>query len=211
PEGLQFYELQFGPPANARLGEAKTKGDVQILAEVAQRYLHTKAGAEATTLLGTYYLDRRRYLMSALCFERLIGRPGADKLPPMTLFKAYLAFSRTEDYQMNAKLVWQQLENKVGRRGLTVGDQTVALDDLRRDLERTNSTGEMASIRDWPQYRGNNSRSAQGFGGPAFLEARWTASLLQLAPTTHNAEELATKKWLEEGVLQPAVTHLESR
>src|SRR5262249_2747020 len=36
-DGLQFYELQYGPPAKQRLADAKQRGDTTILAEVATR------------------------------------------------------------------------------------------------------------------------------------------------------------------------------
>src|SRR5262249_40867443 len=103
-KGLEFYELQYGEPAKRALNEAKKKGDPHLLAEVALCYFHTEAGAEATNLLGTYHLDRGRYLMAALCFERLLFPGGTAAEPPassprrrvvsnpLTLFKAALAF-----------------------------------------------------------------------------------------------------------------------
>jgi outer membrane protein assembly factor BamB/tetratricopeptide (TPR) repeat protein len=178
PEGLQFYELQFGAPAKARLAEAKTKGDPQILAEVAQRYLHTEAGAEATNLLGTYYVDRGRYLMAALCFERLLSRPGADRLPARTLFKAALAFQRAGDVG-NTQEAWKKLTARAGRDGVPMGDQVVSLDRLRKELDKGEAGGELvASLSDWQLFRGSPSRSAQAHGGTPFLKSQWHVSTL---------------------------------
>src|SRR5262249_21389370 len=111
PEGLEFYQVQYGQAAENRVREAIDKYDPAILAEVALRYLHTKAGADATTLLGTYHLDRGSYLMAALSFERLLGRPDAAKLPAKVLFKAALAFRRAGD-SANAEKVWKLMTDK---------------------------------------------------------------------------------------------------
>src|SRR5947207_10313426 len=90
-KGLEFYELQNGARARGDLTQAKQAGDRQLMALVSQRYFHTAAGAEATNLLGTYRLDRGDYRMAALYVERLLSHHLADKLSPMTLFKAALA------------------------------------------------------------------------------------------------------------------------
>src|SRR5438132_1995182 len=52
-DGLEFYQVRYGPGAEARLKEAIEKSDPTILADVALKYLHTKAGLEAANLLGT--------------------------------------------------------------------------------------------------------------------------------------------------------------
>src|SRR5215468_2011522 len=110
-KGLEFYELQNGARARADLVQAKQAGDRQLLALVSQRYFHTAAGAEATDLLGTYRLDRGDFRMAALFFERLLSHHLAEKLSPMTLYKAALAFRCTGD-QAKADGVWKQLTKK---------------------------------------------------------------------------------------------------
>jgi outer membrane protein assembly factor BamB len=193
PEGLENYELLYGPPSKARLNEAKTKSDPRILAEVAQRYLHTEAGAEATNLLGTYHLDRGNFVMAALCFERLISREAA-KVTPLNLFKATLAYHRIGD-QKNGERAWSQLVQKVrSDNGLRFGDQLVTLDRLRQHVDKVALPP--ADPYDWSIYRGNASRTAQGTGGAPFLEPAY-----QL-PTAENddAKRLlaAAMKYLED-------------
>src|SRR5262245_17943956 len=56
--GLVFYEVQSGPRARTLLARAKEETSGDLLAEVARRYFHTRAGAEAADLLGTWHLDR---------------------------------------------------------------------------------------------------------------------------------------------------------
>src|SRR5262245_49509399 len=126
-EGLEFYQVQYGPAADARLKEALEKNDATILAEVALKYLHTKAGADATNLLGTYHLDRGSYLMSALCFERLMSRPDGDKLPFKVLFKAALAYRRAGDTDTAEKL-WKKMVDKTARTELVLGKTRVTVE-----------------------------------------------------------------------------------
>jgi outer membrane protein assembly factor BamB len=202
PEGLEFYEIRYGPSANALLSEAKARGDVQLLQQVARRYLYTKAGEKATGILGTYYLDRRQYLPAALCYERLIQRQKTSELESRTLFNAALAFSRVGD-RRNLDRVWAALSTKVGRQGLTIQEQLVQLDVLRREVDKAAASAETASLHDWHMYRGNSTRAVQGHGGPPFLEPRWTVSTLPTEPEVKN--------WIESTLFQPAVSHLEQR
>src|SRR5262249_34828217 len=124
PEGREFYQVQYGPAADNLLKEALDKNDPSLLAKVAVIYFHTKAGAEATALLGTYHLDRGSYLMAALSFERLLSRPDADKLPLRILYKAALAFRRAGDTENSEKL-WKRIAEKAGRGEVIVGRQKV--------------------------------------------------------------------------------------
>src|SRR6266852_4088592 len=57
-DGMDWYQHEFGPTAQAMLNEAMDKSDVALLAEIAKRFLYTDAGNKATTLLATHQLDR---------------------------------------------------------------------------------------------------------------------------------------------------------
>ena len=98
-EGLEFYQQSYGATGSALLDEAiKANYDLIMLADVSQKFFHTKAGAEATVLLGSLYLERGNYLEAAYAFERFLARPNIDDLlTPRTLFKACVAFKRSGD------------------------------------------------------------------------------------------------------------------
>src|SRR5207244_8940175 len=97
-DGLDVYELRFGAKARNQLEDAKAKGDRELLGEVAQRFLHTKAGIEANDLLATYFLDRGQFFMAALRFERLLSvQPARRKLSDLTLSKPALPYRRPRD------------------------------------------------------------------------------------------------------------------
>jgi len=197
-KGLDFYELQYGGQAKKLLTEAKKTSDPQLLATVAQRFYHTEAGAEATDLLGTYHLDRGRALMAALCYDHLLRREGADQLPPLTLYKAALAFRLAGDASgaASATDASKRLAARLGRDGLRIGDETVALADLQKELERA-VPGEVTSPYVWAMFMGNPSRSAKGRGSAPFLEGKWQKSLV--------AEPLnpEARHWIEDARRRP--------
>src|SRR5439155_11841873 len=142
PEGLEFYELQYGVEAKGLLEKAKSAADPALLADVSLRFFHTAAGIEATDLLGTYYLDRGQGLMAALRYGRLLQREGADKLPAFTLFKAAVAFRRAGDpaHVLTSEEIWKRVSTKIGRDGLRIGDNVYAMEVLRKELEESGST-----------------------------------------------------------------------
>lgn len=73
PEGLQAYELQFGAAARKLLQTAVAEGNAQALEELASRYYHTEASAQALFLLGQMHLDRGQAREAASCWHRLQG------------------------------------------------------------------------------------------------------------------------------------------
>src|SRR5207248_9956570 len=151
--GRQFYEAMYGPRARRLLTEARDKGDARLVAEVAGRYPHTAAGAEATRLLGAHHLDRGRYALAALCFERLLDRPEPDELSPATLFHAALALRRAGSGG-RAEQAWGRLAARASA-GLRLGGIAVTLEELRKELDRTDG-------------------SAAGAPTLTRLEAKWT-------------------------------------
>jgi outer membrane protein assembly factor BamB/tetratricopeptide (TPR) repeat protein len=174
---LDVYKAVHGANAKALLNQATQEGDKQKFADVAQRYLYTDAGGDAAERLATILLDRGDFMAAAQAFDRLIQRDGLEKLEPLTLFKAAVAFHKgnTKEDRDNKDRVWKQLQAKAPD-GFTAGGQTVSLDDAARYLDRIRG-GVNTSIHDWPMVGGNPSRSGQGVGDTAFMQALWRHSL----------------------------------
>jgi outer membrane protein assembly factor BamB len=179
-EGMEFYRLQNNQKAADLLKQAKETSDARLLAKVATSYLHTDAGAEAIELLGTRMMDRGDFVAAALYFERLLDRQGADKVSPLTLFKAKLAFTRSpgERDKANAELVSRQLEARAPE-GLRLGDRTFSLTELNEIAAKyADPLRSRATIYDWLLGLGGRpDRNAQGVGGPPFLEKAWEQPL----------------------------------
>ena len=76
-QGRELYESEVRRHARQLLEKALTQRSVPLLVEVARRYFHTRAGYEASLLVGRSYLDQGRPLAAALHFERLAASPMA--------------------------------------------------------------------------------------------------------------------------------------
>ena len=174
-EGLEFYQQAYGQLASAMLDDAiKANYDMPMLADLSQRYFHTKAGGEATILLGTLYLERGNYLEAAFAFERVLGRAGAESLvTPRTLFKACIAFKRSGDPK-HAELLAKTLESlrkATEKEGLVVGRKAYTFDQLKAEIDRNMELIRATStVGEWAMHRGNPSRSGTIDGGPPFLD-----------------------------------------
>jgi outer membrane protein assembly factor BamB len=169
-EGLDVYEVRYGGKARKDLEEARQKGDREELALVAQRYLHTRAGAEANDLLAATFLDRGQFFMAALRYERLLGlRPDRVKLDNLSLFKAALAFRRAGDLK-NAQATWDRFEARVQRTGgLRLEEEIVPVAKLRAVLDAI-PRPEVSSPHDWPRVGGNLANTAQASGSQPILD-----------------------------------------
>lgn len=201
-DGLDVYELRLGAKARVMLEEAKAKGDRELLGEVAQRYLHTRAGIEANDLLATYFLDRGQFFMAALRFERLLEiKPERTKISDLTMFKAALAFRRAGDVK-NSEAVWAKLEPRLRERGgMQMGDDMIAIAKLQQVLEEI-PRPELFSPHDWAMIRGDQKNNAQAKGSPPLLDSTlWKRRLLmdpdesgQVDKETSDKEAAAEKR-----------------
>lgn len=194
--GLEFYEASYGAQAKVLLSDARARDDPELLAQIAQRFFFTEAGAEATRLLGTQHLDRGRFEMAAACFERLLDRPRRAQLSPLLLFQAAVAFQRAGD-AANVERAWKLLADKAPN-GLRLGDRTVGLDRLHQQwLTGTGAAREEQGPGAWTMYRGQPARTGFGVGAAPRWERLW-----QL-PTLH---ETATRIWIDSALSKSNAT-----
>ncbi len=167
-EGLQHYEQYYGAQARAALRAALQAGDPQKIAEVAMRYLHTEAGAEALAVLGTIQLDQGSPVMAALYFERLLGRPGGwDRLPTLTLVKAAFALERAGQTNL-AERVWRELQRRDWRRDVPEPLARLEPQQLRQLASASNRV--QRERFDWPVFGGDALHTAISEGAAPFLE-----------------------------------------
>ncbi len=73
-EALEIYELRFGPRATQQVAEATQTRDSKKLREVSRRYFHTKAGYEATFILGMLELQEGRPVAAVSVLRRLASQ-----------------------------------------------------------------------------------------------------------------------------------------
>jgi outer membrane protein assembly factor BamB/tetratricopeptide (TPR) repeat protein len=194
-DGLGVYEVTAGATARNLLAEAKRKGDRELLADVAQRYMHTRAGIEANDLLATTFLDRGQFFTAALRFERLLNlKDERYKAGDLTLFKAALAYRRAGD-TANADRIWKLLEPRLQRAGgLKVGEEMVSTTRVRQVLDQIPAPTPPNAY-DWPMVAGNATRTAQAKGSPPLLdEVLWVRkTVLDKNDETGTVEERGTE------------------
>jgi outer membrane protein assembly factor BamB len=169
-EGQNTYDIRFGGQARQMLDEAKKKGDLRQLAEVAQRFMHTKAGAEANDILATSLLDRGQFFSAALRFERLMeANPERIKLSDLTLFKAALAFRRAGDVKRSDETM-KKLEVRVAKQGgLRINDQLVAMGALHEVINNI-PRPQLNNPHDCPMVGLTLARTGQAKGSPPLLD-----------------------------------------
>ncbi len=181
-EGLQFYQQSYGQIASALLDDAiRVDYDISLLADLSQRFFHTRAGSEGTILLGTLYLERGNYLEAAYAFERILSRPGTEELlTPRTLFKAVLAFKRSGDSRHTElyTTTLAALSKATSRDGLTIGRKTYSFDQLQAEIERPlELIRATTTVGEWAMFHGNPPRAGTIVGGPPFLDPIFRTSM----------------------------------
>ncbi|MGD0518451.1 MAG: PQQ-binding-like beta-propeller repeat protein, partial [Thermoguttaceae bacterium] len=182
-EGRELYELEFGAKAKQLLQQAVAAGDAQCLAQVSQRFFHTRAGYEATFLLGLHHIDHGRHLAGALTLQRLADSASvSDQFEPALSLamaagwlqagepdkarEALLAFRRN-----HPQLAVKAAAGKVPL--FTNGNE--ALDWLIK-VVGTGQIAESAESDRWLMFRGNPQRNAITTGSAPLLSLCWQAS-----------------------------------
>lgn len=179
-EGRQAYELQYGAQARAALDQALSAGNMDDLADVIRRFLHTQAGYEASILAGRYELGRGRPMAAALHLDRVARMPAAA-----VRYEPELSFLLAACW-LYAGMPEKTQETLVAMRGrvpgdtIRLGDEQVAM--FRDDAEALDwfeaLVGQRPSLltpelSEWVVHRGNAARNARTQGSLPLLSYRW--------------------------------------
>jgi outer membrane protein assembly factor BamB len=185
PAGRELYELHSGGRAQRMLDEAVAAGDAGKLAEVSGRYFHTRAGYEATFLLGLYDLDHGLPLAGALTLRRLRDAPDAGRRfePALGLAMAsgWLAAGMPDEAQR--ALVALKAERPAPT--VSVGGREVAWFDHDADavawltrLVGAPRAALAASADRWLMFRGDPARNVAASGGAPLMSMCWRVPTL---------------------------------
>ena len=140
-EGLEFYQQLYGATAAALLDDAiKANYDIAMLADLSQRYFHTKAGAEGDHP-ARHALPRARQLpRSRLRVRRTAAAQGRRRL--LTAADAVQGVPRVQAQRRPAarrnvpRPPRAAPQGREGQDGIVVGRKTYTLDMLRAELDR---------------------------------------------------------------------------
>lgn len=179
-EGRELYEVRAGADAREMLKRAVDTGDPSRLAEVSGQYFHTRAGYEATFLLGLYHLDHGSPLAGALMLKRLRDAPQAgDRFEPvLTLATAscWLQAGMPDD----ARRALVDLKQRQPKSVLRIGGREVPWFDRETEavawltrLAGPQRAGGVVEADRWAMVRGDAARNASTVGSTPLLNMRW--------------------------------------
>ena len=179
-KGRRMYELQYGAESKAALEAALEASDLAALTEVSRRYFHTKAGYEATLLVGRYQLDQGRPLSAALSLKRVADVPSAQAQydPELSVLLATCWLHANQPEQ--SADVLRELKHRLPQAKVRLVDKEVPL--FARDdaalawLEQIVGGSRLAlasAASEWTLYRGNERRNAESREGIPLLNFQW--------------------------------------
>lgn len=196
-QGRELYELQYGARARQLLSEAAETGNLSGVAEVARRFFHTQAGAEATLLLGLHYLDHDSPLAGALTLRRLQELPAQSARFEPTLSVAMATCWVRAGQPEKAREVLQVLGQRHPQAKLTVGGREVTLSaGAAASVEELLAligpppTARTAASEQWALFRGNPARNAVSPGGGPLLSLRWQVLTYEHPYVQHLLEQI---------------------
>jgi len=214
-KGRDLYELQSGAEARAALDAALESGDVQALADVSRRFFHTKAGYEATLLLGKHHLDHGRPLAAALMLQRVAEAPTAARLYDPELSVMLAGAWNLAGMTDNAQNVLRSLKQRQPNAKVSLGETSIALfsDDAQALpwLEKIVGAGELGRkllASEWVMFRGNEARNASTNGSLPVVNFRWTVPVLDTPKDEQLARQMAKQKLDRNSVAIPALQPL---
>ncbi|WP_425618952.1 PQQ-binding-like beta-propeller repeat protein [Anatilimnocola sp. NA78] len=180
PAARQLYETQVGHDARQKLNDALTARDLAAVAEVARRFVHTKAGNEAAFLLGRMEMDQGRALAAAMILQPLCEQaPAREMLDPelSVLTAAAWNHARRAD---KAKETLLALKLRMPRVKVRLMDGEEPLFEKDEEalswLERIAGRGLAPAAQvanQWITFRGDEARNAAAAGGFPLVNAEW--------------------------------------
>lgn len=205
-EGRESYELQFGALARQTLDEAVARGDLEGIAEVARRFFHTRAGYEATFLIGLNHADHGRPLAAAHVWRQLVAlndEAKRDFEPLLSLFTAKALHDAGRGDEARELLI--AARKQFGGAPLELAGAPLAWFD--RDEQALEWLGQWsgqaapsAIPHDWTMYRGGPDRNEASAGGAPLLAYRWRVPTANDDPAVERAVEQMHRTYDDEGL-----------
>lgn len=191
-KGRKMYELQYGADAKVALESALNANDLTQLTDVSRRFFQTKAGYEATLILGRYQLDQGRPLAAALTLKRVADVPTAQSQydPELSVLLATCWLHANQPAEAKQTLV--SLKSRLPQAKVRLVDREIPLFDreanalvwLQEIVGGSRSSFPSAATQ-WVLYRGDEKRNAQSSSGIPLLNYNWKL------PTANDPTDLA--------------------
>lgn len=165
---LREYRTRFAGLARELLLQAGRKNDIREVANVAQRYMLTDAGAEAAQRMVMHYLDHRQY-SQALRYATLLE----DVKSPVVKDRDWQArIALVHTFAGNSSAAKKIAADLGDQQAVSIGGSRVSLEGLWKSLPGT-SGGRLPELDEWLTMFGNVRRAAHQLGGEPLLIPRW--------------------------------------
>ncbi len=191
-EVVRAYRQRWSTEAQRRLDEAERSGRVDVLAQVATRFLLTDAGASAANRLASRHLERGEYALATRWFKRLAeAHPSIANARSWQLKAASAAQLAGDNAQAER---WHNQGQAVnGPSGedaeqIALGGLLVRISEWWAALP-TRLAGQ-TTLTEWPMFGGIPSRTGIISGGEPLLLPRWRQPLTQIQPLQRQIEML---------------------
>ncbi|MCP3695492.1 MAG: hypothetical protein GY917_25060, partial [Planctomycetaceae bacterium] len=173
--GREAYQLHFGAQAQRLLDEATEQGQTALLTRISHQFFHTAAGAEATYLLGTHYLDQNHPLRGAMYFQRLQQKSHHRRKYEPVLDVQMATCWALAGLPERAEQVLVQLKRKspdvqLNVAGIRQGLFTQSGQALSWLADQIGPFARLAVRNSWPLFRGNSQRNQLSKGNIPYLE-----------------------------------------
>ena len=179
-KGRESYELLYGPKARRLLAEAVATGSTAGLAEVSRQFFHTRAGYQATLMLGLAELDYGRPLAGALILRRLRQTEvDSEQFEPLLSLAMATCWLRA-GISSEARQVLLDLQRRGRWTSVTIAGRDVPLFAagvepvawLREALGPAYSA-DGGQLNSWMMFRGSPDRNASVNASSPLLNMRW--------------------------------------
>lgn len=170
------YENQYGGLAQRLWGEALRTSSISLITEVATRFLHTRAGAQAANWLATRHLDRREWALAWRWFRDLDAAQAPFAKEPRWRLKAALAAQAVAPEALSDWL------KPLADQPLEFAGAVLTPHEVLRKVGNVpaNSSWSGPVLAEWPYAGGDPCRSGRVTAGEPLLQPEWS-----VAWTTH--------------------------
>lgn len=180
-DGLAAYEVEYGATARQLLTQAQEGDDLNLMADVARRYMLTSAGYDATVLLAAHAADANRPLEAALLLEPILDHP---RHTPQLLLHQTVNWSRAGQAD-RAMETLAALKRSLPMGKVSIGGRDVALpgnDDAAKWLQTwtRRSVREVLTGEDsWTMAGGSPARNGSAVAASPVGGNAWSISTVE--------------------------------
>ena len=207
-ERRESYQEKYGVKAKVMLQKAVEANDTQAIALTSRLFFHTRAGLEATMLIGHTHLSQGRPVMAAVAFEKVARQPqGRDRFDPEATLLAAVSWSLNGANDRASQLL-KALKARQGDAEVRFYGKTVALFDentpLQNWLKQIVASTPLEShpiVNQWLVFRGDSQRNAESGAGFPLLSPRW--SIRTVADPTDEAGVMGFQQKLIQAKISP--------